>query len=879
MGHRALRALFLPRAFRAAFGSEMEEAFVLARAEARREGRGASARLWAREILDLAVTGHRLRRERRRYGAQFVARRVGRRPNHGNGGGVMGWFDDVRYAVRSLVRNPSVTLFAVMTTGLGVGAATAMFGTVESVVLNPIPYEGGDRMVSIFGQIGDAEAYVPPTVEDIEILQAQRDLFEHVEPWTSRTYTLTGSGEATEVRSALIRSSYHDVIGRPPLIGRSFDAEEVVGEGARVTMLSHSFAVRMFGRAEDALEQTLTLNGESWTVVGVMPPRTLVPGWGLVAVELWTPLADDQITRSSPTLALLVPGVTVEQANERMASMFTDGRFERKPHVTLVLSDVSHGIGGYLGLLMGAVVLLLLIACVNVSNLLLFRANSRRRETAVRAALGGGRWRLTRQMLIESLMLAFVGGAVGLAVAYVGQTGILRLRPSQLEILDIVRINGLAWAFAFGVTVLAGVLFGILPALRAGRDDSWTPLRSGTRNAGDVLGGRLRWLLVSGEVALSFALLIGSMAVLSTLVARQNTDFGYAIDEIAVVSVAAPHWRYETPEERAPVYAAIRGQLERLPGVAHVALASAAPPRPGVWFGNVQVEGQDPSEDTKILHGPMIREGYFDALGQRVVAGRAFDADDLASEEGLIMLGEGTARTFFGDENPVGRRFRVGSNDDPWLTVVGVAADVPMSGLRATEEPLQIYRPMRALGSQIAFVLRFGTGLDPAPAMAMTREAVMSVDHEMRVDHIADGRTLQYETLQREQFITTLMALFASFALVLAAVGLYGVVSQVVGQRTREIGIRIALGAQKGRIAEMVLKRAGAATLVGIVIGVALAIGGVRVLESRIVGLVETPWTTYALGAAALGLTALLAAFAPTRRATGVDPVEAMRAE
>jgi putative ABC transport system permease protein len=527
---------------------------------------------------------------------------------------------------------------------------------------------------------------------------------------------------------------------------------------------------------------------------------------------------------------------------------------------------------------MGAVVLLLLIACVNVSNLLLFRADARKRETAVRAALGGGRARLTRQMLIESVLLALLGGAAGVGVAHVGQGAILRLRPDQLEVLDFISINGPVLAFALAITLVTGILFGLLPAIQASRPDALMPLRSGLRGSGDVVGGRLRWLLVAGEVALSFALLIGSLTVLSTLMERQRVDFGYAVDEIVAMRTTAPAWKYTTSEERQAFYDGLVERVGELPGVVHAAHASGAPPRAGVWFGEFEVEGRGELEGSQVLHGSSVGPGYFEAMGQPVVAGRAFTDEDLAGREQLLIVGESTARTLFQDQAPVGSRIRP-AGDDEWYTVVGVVRDVPMTGLSTSREVLQFYRPRRSVGTESTVIVRLDAETRPRPLIGLVREVARTADPDLRISFITEGRRLQRESLDREQFATSIMAAFATLALVLAAVGLYGVVSQVVGQRTREIGIRIALGARRGSIASMVLRRAGSATAAGIVVGVALAVGSGRIIESAVFDTESSGWTVFVLAALALALTALLAAYAPARRATRVDPVEAMRVE
>lgn len=883
--HGLLRRL-LPADFRAAHGAAMESAFRDALEEARAVSGRRAAGLWLREAADLAATGRRLRAERRRWGAGFVARRRGRRAGgRGTGGAAM--MDDLRYAVRSLVRRPTLTLFAALTIALGVGATTAIFSTLEAVILNPLPYEGADRMVSLMRRIGNSTGFVTPAGEQLDLWREQTDLFETVEAWTFRTMTLGGQGEPREVQAGLIRPSFHDFVGRPPLLGRAFDESETVGSGARVALLSHTAWQSWYGGDAGVLGRSVELDGESWTIVGVMPRRTLLPAFGLVAVDVWRPLSDEALEQNPSAAGLLREGVTVERVNERLEAI-GDPAAEAEgsqPYVGVaqgIADQVGRGFGGPLGLLMGAVVLLLLIACVNVSNLLLFRATARRRETAVRSALGSGPLRLVRQLLMESVLLALVGGALGVAMAVVGRDAILALRPERLEVLDHVGINGRVLAFALVLTLGTGLLFGLLPALDARRTDAASPLRSGARIDDGLVGGRARWLLVAGEVALSFALLIGSLSILSALRERQRTDVGYRADEVAVMQVTAPSWRYETPEELRPIFEALVERVAALPGVAEAAVASGVPPRAGVTFGVVQVEGSEPGDDTRVLHGPAIDAGYFSTLGQRLLAGRTFTPEELADDARVAVIGEGTAQELFGGD-AVGRRFRFvgrGLDGDPdWTTVVGVAEDVAMTGLSSVTRPLQMYHPRGSFYGGEMVLARAAAGTRTEELLPLLRQMAGDVEAELRIDRLAVAEDLMAETLDRERFTTTIMGAFALLALVLAAIGLYGVVSQVVGQRTREIGIRMALGAGRGSIASIVLRRAGGATVAGIALGAVLAAGGTRILESRVFGLQGGSAATFAAAALLLAAVAALAAWMPARRATRVDPVAAMRTE
>lgn len=881
--HRLLR-LFLPPAFREKHGAAMEAVFAEEHAAAGRRGGGAVVRLWIREALDMVVTGYRQRSEARRFGAEFVARGIARH-RVGKGGGVtMGVVDDVRHAMRSLVRRPSLTVFAVVTVGLGVGATTAIFSTVEAVILHPLPYEGADRMVNLLRKIGNADAYVTPAPEQIEAWARMGDVFERVEVWSMRGMTLTGRGEAREVMAGLIRPSFHDLVGRYPVVGRTFNPEELAGDGAKVVLISSGLWEAAFGRDPGVLGESLRLDGEPYTVVGVMPPRTLMPGFGLMPAELWRPLSEEAARADPFATGIVREGVTLEAVNARLAVPSSPSEAEGpgadwSGAARLVAADVSNGVRGILALLMGAVVMLLLIACVNVSNLLLFRANARRRETAVRAALGSGTGRLVRQLLLESSFLALVGGALGTGLAYVGQDVILKLRPERLAVLDYVGINGRVLGFTLALSLITGFIFGLAPALHASRPDALEPLRSGSRTEGDVVGRRARWVLLVGEVGLSFALLMGSLSVLGEFASRLRADVGYRSGEVAVMQISLPRWRYDGPEGRRAVADALRDRMVKLPGVVHVSLSSGVPPRAGVMFGEVYPEGGEPLDGTQILRGSSVDAEYFSTLGQRILAGRAFTEEDVEAEESRVVVGESTAHRFFGDGDPIGRRFRVGADPGRWYTVIGVAQDVAIAGLSAATQSLQVYHLRRTAFADVTVLARVMTGADPGDLLPLMRQIAVDIDPELRIDRLVTADEMMRATLDRERFTTTIIGTFAVLALVLAAIGLYGVVSQVVGQRTREIGIRVALGAGRATIASMVLRRAGGATGAGVVLGTVLAVVGSRYLHSRVVGFDTTNLTTYLLASSVLALAALLAAYAPARRASHVDPVEAMRAE
>jgi len=891
--HGLLRCL-LPGEFRRLHGAAMGDLFAEAHERAMARGVRAVLGLWYREALDLAATGRRLRVERRARaeGAGGLRSHVrsarSARPYAGNGvrgsastrvGFLTGLRDDARQALRALARRPSTTAFAALTVALGIGSTTAIFSTLEGVVLHPLPYEGADRMVQLWQRPGNAPLRTSPTREQAEALAAQADLVEASVPWMVDYATLTGPDAARTLDLGLIRPSFHDVVGRPPLLGRAFSEDELVGEGARVLLLGHGLWEEAFGADRGVLGRTLTLDGQPWTVVGVMPERTVLAGWGVVQVDVWAPLSDERLEAGTSVTALLQPGSDVGTVNERLARAApgADGTWgdSWRAEVSSMRELIGTALVDTLTVLMVAVALLLLIACVNVSNLLLSNASARRRETAVRSALGAGRARLMRQFLAESVFIALLGGALGVALAHGGQQLMTSLRPESLSALDTVRLNSSVLLFAFALTGATGVGFGLFPAYQASRPDALEPLSAGTRHAGDRAGARFRWGLVSVQVGLSFSLLVAALLVLTALGRLNRSDVEFQADRVVVLDVDVPQWRFGSDEERAVLYDELAERLRDLPGVEQVAQAGGVPGRAGITFGTVAIEGGEPSEESYVVHGPSIDDQYFAALGQSLVAGRAFTAEEVRSGADVVVVGEGMARRFFGSD-ALGQDVRMGS--DTWYTVVGVASDVPMTGLGSSAAQLQGYFPLRRGGGGTT-VIRLRADADADAVLPLVRAAALETDEAVLLSHLSLASDLLRGTLDRERFALSLIAAFAMIALALAAVGLYGLLAHIVGQRVREIGLRMALGASRGSVQRMVLRAAGTTTLVGIFLGTALAAAGIALLRSRLFGVEGGRPVTYLIAATLLGGTALLAAYVPARRASRVDPVSAMRTE
>lgn len=855
---------FLPRSFRVRHGTAMEEVFAQRLQDARRRGVGAVLGLVAREVVDVGVTGLRLR-ARGRW-TRGVAR---------------GTLDDLRQAVRSLARRPVFTLFVASTVALGVAATTAVYGALESLILRPVPYRDGDRMVTIWRTIGTSGSYMTPSAAEVEAWQGQTDLFERMEPYAIRYMTLGDGGESRLVRAGLVGPSYLELLRMTPALGRMPTPEETRGDGARVLLLGHALWKDRFGGDPRVLGQTLSLDGDPWTVVGVMPAGARLLGFELLDMDLWRPLPES-MRESRQVVAVLRAGVSLDTVNRRLASL--DERLaseegaprEGRGEALLVGALVGRSYQDALRVLQAGAALLLLITCANVSSLLLHRAASRRRETAVRAALGAGRGRLARQLLLESLLLALLGGAAGVALAREGMVATVALRPDGLAALAGLRLDGRVLLLALAATLGTGILFGLLPAWQVTRPGATECLRGGARGGSDGPGGRARWALVAGEMALSFALVLGTTAVLGTLVGLQRTDPGFRASEVVVLDAVLPEWRYGTPAERDDAFEGLRRRLATLPGVERVATSMGAPPGAGIWFGALEVEGRPPDDETSVLHGPAVSPGYFAAMGQPVLEGRPFTDEESGSDAHVLILGEGAARRLFAGESPVGRRMRVGGGD--WFTVLGVVTDVAMTGLGATRTVLQAYRPLPNGVGDRTFLVRIAPGTDPRDLLPTIRQVASRVPG-IRLDGLSTAEARLRDTLARERFTTGLLGTFTGLALILAAVGLYGVVSQVVGGRTREIGIRMALGARSTSIGALVLRNGALAVVAGLVAGAGLVALGLPVLKSRLVGLEGRGAAPWAAATLILVATTLLASWLPARRATRVDPSEALRTE
>lgn len=898
---RAYRHLLraYPSRFRATYGRDMSEAFRARCVRSLAERGWFGLALWIlRAVLDVLWNAPLERlttwRDARRPGS--MARRAGPRPPSAPTGDpiMLRLSQDLRFALRMMVRHPATSATLVLTLALGTGATTALFSVVDAALLRPLPYPDSDRIVIV--QQSDAEfgahAFAPPYLSDLrQRIEGVESLAGFSPSWE---LTLTELGEPSEVVAAYVTDGLFQLLGITPLEGRLFDAAEHVVDGPRAAVVSRPFWDRHFGPETPLRNQTLTLSGDSYPIVGVtrafpLPiTSSLVSRDGEVA-ELWLPFATNPYAelRIIPVMNVIGrvgDGAALDRLRAQIgavqASLATDYP-ETSGSTTLIVNRlgdvVTRDARRTVLTLFGASALLLLIACVNVANLLLARATARGQELAVRRSLGAGRRRIATQLLAESVLLATVGCVLGLALGAwlttdVLATGLAGLPPSAQVRVDL-RMAG----FAAFLSLATAVVFGLGPALYAARGDVSDTIRSGGRHTGG--GRRLRSVLVASEVALAVTLLIGAGLLGRSLWALVHVDPGFRADGLLQVPIQVATSGRATAESRRAFMDALEASLRDLPGVERVAAVNRLPLGGGNVYVGVEIEDV-PREEPVSVDRRVVTPGYFALMGTPIVEGREFGLEEApGSDVPSAIVNETFARRIWPGGDPLGRRLRLllRSGPGPWLTVVGVAGDVRHHGLAQPSEP-EVYVPY-AQASVETMVMVLRAAGDPAPLAEPARQAVWRLDPNIPLENVATVEALLDASVAEPRFRALMLNGFAFLALLLAAIGIYGLVSYAVEQRTRETGVRIALGARPrdvlGRVVGEGLGLAG----LGAVVGLAGAWALGRVLSSFLFGVDATDPLTFSGVSALVILVALAASYLPARRAARVDPVEALRGE
>jgi putative ABC transport system permease protein len=805
---------------------------------------------------------------------------------------------DLRYALRQLFRKPAFTVVAVLTLALGIGANTAMFTLVNSVLLRDLPYAEPDRVVAVWNAFAGQER-VPLSAPELIDYREGIGSLEELAAYRSTEVNLTGTSEPERLPAGRVTANLFGALGVQPVIGRTFLAEEDVSGRDGVAVLGHDLWQRRFGADPAILESTIIIDGHPRAVVGVMPPSFRLPSdYGAdVATQLWVPLAldlDDPGGRGLHNLravARLAPDAGLEAVNAELgmltAHWVAEGIEPIEDFTAFALpirDEVVGDVRPALLILFGAVGLVLLITCANVANLLLTRADERRKELVVRAALGAGRGRIARQLLVESLVLAGVGAVAGVAVGHGALQGLLALEPAALPRLDGVAMNGTVLGFTACLSVVAGLLFGLGPAMRSARSSVVSPL--GMAGGGEWHAGtRLQRLLVVGQVALAVVVVIGAGLLARSFGELRSVPLGFDPEGVLTASVTLPTADYPGPAEMVAFYRELVERAAELPEVRAAGATARLPLAQPAGDWGIDIEGR-PRAPGEQVNGylQVVTPGYFESMRVDLVRGRLPDPADRIDTAPSVVVNERFAERHWPGEDPIGQRIRIRwEGDNPWFTVVGVVRDVRHNALG--EPPRhEMYFPHAQLalalgGTTGAMTLIVRTGSDPLAVAGAVREAVRSIDPNLAISRIRTMREVVNEALVEPRFSTVLLTAFGMIALLLGTVGVYGVISYAVSRRTREIGIRMALGARIEDVLGLVLRQSLGLTLAGVVLGIIAAFALTRLLAGLLYGVSANDPLTFVAIPVLVALVALLAAYVPARRAARVPPVVALRSE
>jgi putative ABC transport system permease protein len=801
---------------------------------------------------------------------------------------------DLRYGLRVMTKSPAFTAIAVLALALGIGANTAIFSVVNAILLRPLPFKNPDQLVLVWEEATHM-GFPKNTPSPANFLdwREQNTVFSGMAAMGMRSFNLTGAGEPERLDGRRVSANMFNLLGVQAILGRTFVADEDQ-PGTRVALLNETLWKRRFGGDPSVIGRAVMLNGESYTVVGVLPQNVRLPAYGSWHDQVWVPLAFPPeeatnrgnhflqvIARMKPAIGLKEATAEMETIAARLAQQYPDYNTRIGASVNPLHEEVVGDMKPALLILLGAVAFVLLIACANVANLLLARAAVRQKEIALRLALGASQARLTKQLLVESVMLSLLGGVVGLALAYAGLQVLTRFIPPDLAQATAINIDAKVMAFTIVVALLTGIVFGLAPATQASHFNLNDTLKEGGRDMGaGARGKRLRSLLVIGEVAVSFILLIGAGLLINSFMHLRNLDPGFRADHLLGLNVDLSRTKYPDTPRRVTFFDEVVRRIQALPGVQSVAIAGNLPLTYNGDSMPIGVEGlPDPPPDQRPdIIFRAIGPGYFSTMGIPLVRGRDFTEQDTADTDFGVVVSEKTARHYWPDTDPIGKRLKGGSttSEGPWRTVIGVVKDVRQNDFVA-EPKMQMYFTYRQLKSLVPNALVVRTAVDPMSLAPSVRNAIWSVDKDQPVSNINAMDDVVSRAVSRQRFSMLLLAIFAGLALVLAAVGIYGVMSYSVAQQTRDIGIRMALGAQRSDVLKMTVMQGLRLVAIGLVIGMAAAFVLTRVMASLLFGISATDPVTFLTIALLLLAVAALASYIPALRATRVDPMIALR--
>ena len=808
---------------------------------------------------------------------------------------------DIKFGLRMLLKSPSLSIVATIALALGIGANTAIFSVVNAVLLRPLPYANPEKLMAVFetnlqrGGVRGSHSY--PNFFDV---RSQTTTFEKIGAYHGSDFIMTGRGEPARLQGEVVTADVFQALGVPPLVGRMFlPDEDKPTETGRVVVLSQQLYQKRFNSDPSIVNQAITLNGNSYTVVGVMPALFEFPIQN-EPVELWTTISDDASGKEPITAARgahflrvigrLKPGVTPEQAQSdlnaiasRLEQQYPDTNTQRGLRLEPALAALVGDIRPALLILLGAVACVLLIACANVANLLLARATSRHKEMAIRAAMGASRIRVIRQLLTESVLLSLLGGAVGLLLAVWWSDLLIALGREDIPRAVHVGIDWRVLGFTLGVSVLTGIIFGLVPAFHASKTELVESLKEGGRGSSEgTRRTRMRNTLAVGELAVAVVLLVSAGLLIQSLWRLQNVKTGIEPDNVLTFSVAVPETRYKA-DQQSRFFNDLKTRLGSSPGVQSASAILPLPLNGDRFVISFQIEGREVArKDEPVAEFFTTGVDYFRTMGIPIIKGRDFDQRDIHGSKPVVIISQEFARQFFPNEDPIGKRVKPGistieDEDTTMREIVGVVGDIRNIDLSTEPKPAYYMPQTQVPFSQMVMVVK--TTNDPHSLISGATKEVAALDSDVPVFSVKTMREFMSASVATPRFSTTLLSIFAAVALVLTIVGLYGVMSYSVAQRTNEIGIRLALGAQSRDVLLMIVKQGSRLILLGLVIGLLGAYALTRVIKSLLFGVTAKDPMTFAAVAILLAMVALLACYIPAWRATKVDPMEALRCE
>ena len=801
---------------------------------------------------------------------------------------------DIRYGLRSLIKHPTFTAVCIVTLALGIGANTAIFTVVNAVVLRPLPFQDGDRLAMVW-TTKDTNQEQPLSFADYNDLKNQTKTFSAVGAASPLwNFTLTGDGEPEPLQGMYVSASLFELLRVQPARGRNFTSDEDRAGGSPVTIISHSLWQRRFGSDQNVIGKQLTVSGVSTTVIGVMPA-----GFQLLdpAAEIWIPLSQNQFASSGRQVRLLSvvgrlgDGLKPVAANAELsaianqwAGQYPDTNSGVGMRVVPMHEQVVGKVRPALLLLLGAVALVLLIACANIINLMLVRSAARRKEIAVRAALGAGRMRLLRQLLTESITLSLLGGGAGILLGSWGVQALLALNPVPIPQYNEIRVDVIVLGFTLVASVMTGVLFGLAPAWQTLKFDLHSALKEGGRTAiADRSQRRLSSLLVIAETAMAVVLLIGAGLLLKSFAHLLDVKPGFVTENVLTMQVGMPNVAYQEPQKRSAFLKQLETNLSGAPEVASVGVVTRLPLLSAL--NNITtflaIEGKEvPAGERPEIDFRRASTGYFQTMGIPLLSGRLVTEQDVINNTRSVLINEAMAKRFWPGEDPVGKRISTANStgqQTQWQTIVGVVGSVRHLGLDVEPRPEIYYHTDTVPPFSPVVVIR--TKGDPQRLISIARAKVRELDRDVPISNVNTMEQLVAQSVAQRRFGMFLVGIFAALALVLAVIGIYGVVSYSVAQRTNEIGVRMALGASASDVLTMVLKNGMTLALIGVGIGLAAAFAATRLMAAMLFEVKPTDVATFAIVSVGLILVALLACYVPARRAMKVDPLVALRYE